>query len=81
MIQRGIRSDDNYLTKKDASRHSGLPIGSLRAMVTDGRIKTVMIGRMELIHIDEVERLRSELEERKRLRVKPEDWNYSGVNF
>lgn len=80
-MSRGVLNNSKFMSKKDASKYVGLPIGSLRIMILRGSVKTEMLGKMEVIPLSEANKLKAELDERRKLRIKPEDWNYSGVNF
>lgn len=75
------KKKDSYLNKTELSRYTGLALNSVREMIRDGRLKSEIIGRWEMVSIEDAEKLRLELEARKKIRVTPEKWGHMGAMF
>ena len=72
---------DTHMDKTQTSRYVGLPLNSLREWIRRGKIQTEMVGRREMIAVSEVERVKSELEERRKIRIPPEQWCHMGCTY
>ena len=76
-----ITKKEGYMNKTEIARYTGLAMNSVRDMMSDGRLPSELVGRWYLVPFDEVERMRLELEERRRLRVQPEQWCPIGCTY
>jgi excisionase family DNA binding protein len=76
-----ITKKEGYMNKKEIASYTGLAMNSVRAMMNDGRLPSELVGRWYLVPVDAVEKVRLELEERRRLRVHPEQWCHMGCTY